>query len=608
MANFGLLNSAAASPIAMAEQVQQVTPLTNMQNAYTLAGEQIGAKEKVQGYEDTQAGQQILQKGLQEKQFDLSTPEGWDKSLQYLQQNNAPASFMSQMSEHANKVKTGFANWQSSLSKMEKDKLEKYEAGMDYSAQGVDALTQQYQKDTEEKGKDYADAQWQQNLPKLSQGIKQTPYATPELLKSLEGLTPEQAVHLPEVFNYKKKVLEAHKLDLSNRELESKAKVEEARAKSIADGKAITGKGPDGTAYMVTPGIGVERWSGTEWQKTEKLPEGFVQMSGGAGTSKVSAKEESRKKTEELLKAPTKGIIDAAVVAAATGKDPVLGANSDWRPAIALITQGLKNSPEGAAAAAEYYANRQSLGKVTATNDAIAVNEKTAENLIKQVEPLLESGTTSPTGVKKLNDWLTEVKRQMGDADVANVDLFQKALQSDVARIQSGIAGAGSTPVKFLENGEVVLPQGMPKEAYPKIIAAIRSDMVARAKGNDSQRQEIEKRVDISRQKLNGIVQEVAKHVNDPAFDPVFEEPAAPAAPAAPAQSTPKAVDADTGIPAVMPGNSADAREELKLARRAAAAETDPAKKAWAIKAAQALEQQISAASAQKKDHSSLWK
>ena len=128
--------------------------------------------------------------------------------------------------------------------------------------------------------------------------------------------------------------------------------------------------------------------------------------------------------------------------------------------------------------------------------------------------PLLEKGATSPTNIKIVNDWVTKFKRAIGNADVAEVDIYQKAIQADVARIQSGVSGAGQTPVAFLHAGEVIMPLGLPKAAYPQILQAITADMESRRTANDAQRTDITGRIEVSRKKLNSIALEAARNVN----------------------------------------------------------------------------------------------
>lgn len=339
------------------------------------------------------------------------------------------------------------------------------------------------------------------------------PDGTPRLTaKQIESLRQAPSTSLDAMYttsDFKKAV---------NKDLLDQATVKEKNAKAAQlEGIGPTDQytSPDGKSYVKAKKSGQVYLVGADDNYTPApfLPPGSVNINTPPKVNAFKQKlEDQQKYTADKLANPTLDVLAAGVDLAINPQANVgLGPNDPNRPAMVSLGKMLKMSPEGMAAASDFKAKTGALLAFERMKAITSANEVTAENLLAQVQPLLEKGVASPTDIKFINNWLTSYKRAIGDVDVAKVDLFEKALKADVARIQSGSTSAVSTPVAFLKNGEVILPMGMKTTDYADIVKAIKQDMGARIGANEATVKELKDSLSQSRLALAKKAGEAAK-------------------------------------------------------------------------------------------------
>ncbi|GAC1460669.1 MAG: hypothetical protein NVSMB70_06300 [Chamaesiphon sp.] len=498
--NFTLGESAARVPMSG----NPVTPVTGDQSFKT-QNDQMDTGEKArslsQAANDRTALDEYIKNG-----GDLYTAPGAQKGLQDLRGKVGSDVYM-KLAAHADQMRKSEVAFNNDLMTADENKLKLYGQRIEYTMPMLDQLKQTYEKTKAEKGEVTARAEFDAAKAKLVSGVDQAHGGYhPELNNILQGANPENIDFLMANTKYHK-----DKVETAYKEAQTK--------KDLAMADAYGGKGTDfykdptsGAIYRANPttGIAERQLEGGGWVPAA-LPAGATPLKNSGSAGKIA---EQQKHTVELLTHPTVGLLDTAINVAVTGKMDVLGQNNPDRDAIVKIKNVLTNTPEGAAAAASYSADKKSLENVTKINDVISANDKTAENLINKLKPLMAKGATSPTDVKFLNEWINKIRTGFGDVDLAQVAIFDKALQADVARIQSGTAGAGTTPIQFLKNAQVVLPPGLPAEMYPKIFESIRSDLDARKAANASQSAEISARIQKSREAVAKLAAKAAEKAN----------------------------------------------------------------------------------------------
>lgn len=362
-----------------------------------------------------------------------------------------------------------------------------------------------------------------------------TPRLTPKQIGSLRQAPSSALDAMYTTSDFKKSV---------NKDLLDQATIKEktARAEQLSGiGPTDQYTSPDGKSYVKAKKSGQVYLVGADDSYTPApyLPPGSINVNTPPKVNAFKQKIDDQKAyTADLLANPTMDVLAAGVDLAINPSATVgLGPNDPSRPAMVSLGKMLKMSPEGMAAASDYKAKTGALIAFERMKAITSANEVTAENLLAQVQPLLEKGVTSPTDIKFINNWLTSYKRAIGDVDVAKVDLFEKALKADVARIQSGSTSAVSTPVAFLKNGEVILPMGMKTTDYADIIKAIKQDMGARISANEATVKELKDSLSQSRlllAKKAGEAAKLAKSTNPDDWDKFINgEPTSAATPAA---------------------------------------------------------------------------
>lgn len=416
-----------------------------------------------------------------------------------------------------------------------------------------------------------------------------SPRLTPKQVENLRQ-TPDTAFDaLYTTSDYKKAV---------NKDLLDQATVKEKNARAAQlEGIGPTDQytSPDGKSYVKAIKTGQVYLvdANDNYTPAPFLPPGSVNIKTPPKVNALDQRITTQKKyTSDLLANPTAGLLSMAVDNAITNAPLGLGPTDPSRPAAMMLARVLKETPEGMAAASDYKAKTGALMTFERMKAITTANEVTAENLLAQVQPLLEKGVTSPTDIKFINNWLTSYKRAIGDVDVAKVDLFEKALKADVARIQSGSTSAVSTPVAFLKNGEVILPMGMKTTDYADIIKAIKQDMGARISANNEIVRQIKADISTSRLNLSKVAARAAKIADS--TDPADFERLISGTLEAPKPATHEKV-----TPADQKARNVDSveiiRSELVKARAQYRTETDPAKKTRLEADIKGLEREIKA-------------
>lgn len=213
-------------------------------------------------------------------------------------------------------------------------------------------------------------------------------------------------------------------------------------------------------------------------------------------------------------------------------------------------------------------ASQEALKSVITKNANVAAGEKLLEREASLIDEELKKlgGPDSPL-VRKF--WSSTSSEWLGDPRFAGLKAAYTGFKETAAKAFSNQTGAGGTPVTYLALADEALGKNPTLEQFAGTHAMLTKMFKAR---EDSNRETI---MDLRKQGR------------------LEAKPGSDADLRAHPSTEPQAVEAGTGIPAVMPGASPDAREELKRARQAAAAETDPKKRDMAVAAALALEKRI---------------
>jgi hypothetical protein len=601
--DFGLLGAGGPGSIPLRANVPQMPDYTKEQQAtYNLAGTMVDTREKVRTAQQNDADRQVLEAAS--KEHDLYSPQGLQKFLQDPASANLSVAGKQQLAGHITDLQTKADAHAKDVMAMDESRLKLYGAQLESTAPVLDSLVKTHGSTVAAKGEVAANADLQTQLGQLRgspEFAKLSPAA--QRVLSSENVDVHQIQSLLAGTAFSKTVAETSLKEAqakkarqfgdmtfvdktSNRQYT----VQNGELADVITGTPFAGNVAD--LLPLTKDLNKPTAGAKNTVKQFNGPNGEMVFQDAAGNTSAVDENGERKPipgvpagykpvgyvdkaaaaqtiTAQLLTQPTQSLLDLAVEHVRTGKAPTLGQNSALRPAESLLAATLAQAPGGAEAAADYKRNFESLKNVTKIDDAIGSSINTAEVLLTKLEPLLvKKAIASPTDVRIVNKWINTIKRDViGDEDLAGVDIFKKALQSDVARIQSNVSGAGGTPVAFLKNGEVIIPENMPAEAYTKIIQKVREDMDARRQGNQQKVDEIRKRVADSQKTIRGFAAEAAKRALSTDLSGYADGfGGAPAATPAP-DTAPAPVTAPSPDSAMFAGDPAAARVALKKLR-----------------------------------------
>lgn len=519
MANdYGLLGGPQV-PMSAARAPVGFDVMEKVKEGYTMAGKGLELAEDKRQLGEAAGDRAALQEAMQSG-ADFHTPAGLDKTMKDLEGKLSPAGYMN-LAKHRDATVKSYGETLRTASQYDLDTLKVQNDGITHAMPLVESLLSHADK-LKESGMPPDAVEEQLKAGRAALGTQLRAQKT----ASGRTLLPEDFINVLETGDmetvrrmhdehptHHAAVKEALQLAQEKAAL-AKAELDRKKAEEQGSYTVLTSK-EDPRLYRVSKSGKAEIQTGpNEWAPTMKLP-GDVQQAVQAANTKDNRLKQAAEETEKALQHPTQALLDMAINSVVTGDKPAFGSGqSSLRAPYSLLTAKMRANPENIALVQEYKANQASLSNITKTSDVITANEKTATNLLNRVMPMLEKGATSPTDIKLVNEWVTKFKRAIGNADVAEIDIYQKAIQADVARIQSGVSGAGQTPVAFLHAGEVILPIGLPKAAYPQILEAIKADMQSRRTANDAQRTETAKRTADNFTKVKQMAYEAAKQVS----------------------------------------------------------------------------------------------
>ena len=207
-------------------------------------------------------------------------------------------------------------------------------------------------------------------------------------------------------------------------------------------------------------------------------------------------------------------------------------------------------------------ASKEAMKSLVTKNANIIAGEKDLMKVADVIDGELKKlgGPDSPV-VRKF--WDKASTEWEGDPQFMGLRAALVNFKETAARVYSNQTGAGGTPVTYLKLAEDSIGSTPTLEQFSKTREVMTKLFKAREDSNRETLMELRAQGRLTDKR------------------------------SAEVEAEPKAVNTESGGPAVMPGASPDAREELKRARQVAAAETDPQKKAMAVAAALALEKQI---------------
>jgi hypothetical protein len=485
---------------------------------------------------------------------DFSTPKGIKEFMGHLQGRVSPDTIL-HLGEVSDKLQSTENQRLIQLSKLGDEKRKLYtdtqEAVMSVF-DGADKITDPVKR-TEEVNKKL-DAYAAQTIPGVGQVL------SPQAIDSLRGMPWEQQNNIYKGSQHAKELLARTKDEAQLRKLQLQEESLQGLGPKpsffIDDKQAKYARSQNGKEFQQDADTG-------EWVSTV-MPSSGVRPYGKEASTQVMKQALKEKARKDPWSVP--GLMDEAIIEAATGQAPKAGTGATYAEVRSELASTLKNDPSTFSAAASYAADKASMSSISKSGDALAVGEQTVKELLPALQPYLK--TQDPTGVKFVNDIILKVQAAMGEVEPIIAQQYVTALQSDIARVQSGLTGAAATPVSFLKKGEVYVPTGLNEANYGIVFEAIQNEMGARTKSNERQKEIIGTRMANNLAKVN----ERAKQLWG------AEAPSAEPAPApAPAREGLKNVE--------------EARQELKLAREKARG-GDP----LAIKAVETLQRDIAAA------------
>ena len=496
--DFSLLNqrpiTANITPMADIDPNKKALEQTNLDT------QNLKLTEEKDAYAQQKTDQQHIQDYLTNG-GDFNTPDGTAKALNDLK-GKVSYPMYEKLSQHAQDLKMADVKLRTDAMQYDEDKIKSYSAQHEVSQQVLGNLQEQYNQVLSEKGKPAADAAFPEMRNQAVANLQSAGIQNPELIKGVSSIIPEAIPGAIKGSQYAKSVAEDTWKAAQAKESESKA------AAQTAAGKAKPMVDEAGNRWVVA---GNDIWmNGVKMPPETKVPK----------LTRIDAPPDHptqlKEGTKALLAEPTQGLLDMAVDHAITGKSPPLGNSAGpMRIAEAQLAAALKNTPEGAAVAVDYKRDSTSLANLTKVADTIATGEKTAEQLITLLEPYQQSGKLNPTGIKKVNEWINNFRKNiLGDADLTSVDIYDNALKSDISRVLAGQTGASATPVQFQKDGSIVVQPGLSPAQYAETMKTVAKDMQARLTAQGGQIDTVRQRILESRKKLVQIAVKASETVD----------------------------------------------------------------------------------------------
>lgn len=183
----------AAIPMS-GKQMAPIDPTENAMKAYSLAGTMVDTQEKMRKQQEGQFDRDVMQKFLQGG-GDLATQEGTQKALTDLK-GRVSTDLYQNLIKHKDALDDHVLKQKSQIAGLRADALADMDKQDEELAPMLDKFQTQYQTTLTSKGKQAADAEFEQNRGQLVQWMGQQqisgqPRFTPDVLKQMQTLDPE---------------------------------------------------------------------------------------------------------------------------------------------------------------------------------------------------------------------------------------------------------------------------------------------------------------------------------------------------------------------------------------------------------------------------------
>lgn len=490
-ADFNLLSSTAQVPMKAADIGSGFDPVGATKASYDIAGKKLDVGEKERTLKQQEQDRSALTEAMQSGKYDLSNPEGLEALTKDYGSKLSPDANL-HLADLTTKSKQQTALYQQHLTQNSKEQNQLLLDQENSTMPQVGQLLDHYDQVKEAKGEQEARRQYEEGRGHIVAGLQsqklpngQPRYSQP-VIDWMSNAEPEDARTHYKGSAYRKTLIQDSLNEASMAE-------KNARAKALGNPQNWTQYvGGDGTTYRYNPRAGVAQvLSNGEWAETPALPPDAKPITGPGSNKgpqsplgRLLADYDDRKSKGDLTDEQKKQF-DASVskltgaggdaVSAMTpeerawlvefsqsgGKIPQLPLGIGSSAAVArkqfvsdFVKMGMASGGMPASEAAQEQlkikATQESLKKLTTQNSII----ETAENSVKKAFVNIESelkkigGPDSPLIRKYWNKSMTEV---MGSSEFSALMPYFTEVTEGMSRVYSGVSGAGSPPVGYLE-------------------------------------------------------------------------------------------------------------------------------------------------------------
>jgi len=481
-ADFRLLDAGAALPLKAQSVIQPIDYNKDQQIGYDMAGNQVDTQQKVQAWHDDQQTRQLLQQGMQSGAFDMHTPEGLQKAVQYLEQNGASPTAVKGLTDVANNARNSYANWQKSLAGMQAQEVELYNGAMEHAAAGIDALEQQYEKDKSTVGEQEALRRWNENRGRLVQLVSATPFgkASPDALQALTNATPDQAAHFKQVLEHRSSVVE-------DRLKVARAKLAEEQANAPKEWK------------LLSDGTNVYRYNAALDRSERQMADGSWVPAAIPGAAKLVSNPQKANAMGEVPELTPEENQTIAEYEQRTGKAPPVPAfgagpaglkarNAFLKAWVSQITKAGYTGEEAGDAATVRKVSEQALTNLAKQEATIDVGSRELKQLMPKILNEIEQLDKDPEASPILKGILNKSYTAVGNPKFQQLNTDMVALREVAARTLSGISGAGGTPVGFLHLSEDLMSGNASLAQAKEAASAIDKIIEFRRKGVEEEK------------------------------------------------------------------------------------------------------------------------
>lgn len=491
-ADFSLLGGSQV-PLSV-KPFKPVDAVGNTEAAYTLAGEMTDVNEKLRKQKESQADRQILQEAMQSGDF--STGAGLDDALKSLQGKLSPDGYTN-LANYATKVKTTEAKirQETANTSMEEQKL--FLAQTEMAAPVIGQFLQTYNQIKQSKGQQEADRMFQEGMPMLTQHLSQQqvapgkPLMPPNVTQFFAKMNPDQLQEFYQGSMHKKRLVEQMHQEAQTRELEERARKEEAQRKEIEQG----GKG-----NWKTYTDGKDKYEydtkANKWRKNgdpigaSEVPNTVAAL-GSRDAIKPGEVDLDEKPASNWETAEAKKYI-------MTGKMPQLGTGgraSESRMRILAIAareaENMGMAPDDVVRLqSKIKAAQESTKRLLTQSAQIRSGEENVKKVLDIVEDEVKK-LGGPNSPKVRMIWNKAMTEWAGDPEFVGINQAYMDLKESLARVYSGVTGAAGTPVSFLELASKSLPENPNLAQILKMKEIVPKLFEARLKATDDQLKEV---------------------------------------------------------------------------------------------------------------------